>query len=416
MPKVLIYCRELAGHRQIYCHVIARYFLANRYKVVLAVGCLPSHAGSNQQSFSPLIESLRSDPDVEVEYLKTEENNQGHDPTVELYIIQQLQQRHDANLLFFPDGDSLRLILVNVVNRQAIALRGGCAAIFLRLSSLDLVQWFPLRKESFISVLRKINACQRDFIFFKHALSKQIPGIHAFVLDPRFVNVMHQANIQWLPDISTSFDQGNNGAADQGKIYDSLHKFLLKNHDKEPILYFGTNQQRRGYEWLLKLVHDHPDTVFLHCGRLDETRTLNEAVSGMRQQLDKEERLFETKVFITDKKIVDTAFQVSRYVLLPYASHYGSSGVMIQAASYGKAVLVPRGGLMAFWVNRFRFGRVFAEGSYSDFQREFNLLRKDRNSYTTAAYRYAGAFSQQAVYSALDIGLHRFTDIIRPNS
>jgi len=191
----------------------------------------------------------------------------------------------------------------------------------------------------------------------------------------------------------------------QDRLFADLQRFLEDHMGKEFILYYGANQTRRGYEWILRLASEYPDTIFIHCGRLYEGQNMSETARRYRSLLLDQRRIFEAKAFITDRRITESAYAACNYVLLPYQNHYGSSGVMLKSASYGKPVLVPRSGLMGYWVKNHRFGKTFIDGSYKDFLAKWSDLRKSYAVYQEPARRFARMFDSKHVYESLDFGM-----------
>ena len=394
------------GHRQNYCNILTNYLLARGFRVVLAVGYLPEKRTTNLQRLSPLIECFRSDARVRIEYLADNEINGSYN---ELEVISQLQGKYRVDISILDDGDALRPSVSKTSRANKPALNTGSVAIFLHLNSLAPLAG-PERgaKQLVRSVLRKAKWLALDYWFFRYKLPSLFPSIQVFVLDPRFTRLMKRANIRWLPDVYAPFDFTVDSSPQQDDIWLGLQEFLSRKKDGETILYFGTNQKRRGYEWLLGLVQEHKELSFLHCGRLDEQGEMSSTALDMRRMLADEGRLYETRKFVTDTRVVESSYRSCQYILLPYQGHYGSSGVMIQAASYGKPVLVPRGGLMAYWVNQYQFGRTFAPGSFQDFKREFHLMRREWSKYVPFTSAFARQFSRDAVYRALDDCLQSF--------
>ncbi len=257
--------------------------------------------------------------------------------------------------------------------------------------------------QAVFAVARYLRDRLADGKFFGRTLRERNNSFQAFVLDPRLPAVLIRPYLHWLPDIYASF--ADEAHIRQDDLHDNLQMFLAGSVAQERILYYGTNQLRRGYEWLLRLVAERPELVLIHCGRLNEHQDITETTQKQQIQLINEGRLFETRSFVTDRRITDSAFGACNYVLLPYRNHYGSSGILLQAASYGKPVLVPHTGLMAYWVNQHGIGRTFSEGSYESFWQEWSILKQSYRDLEEPARRFARRFTREQVYEALDRGL-----------
>lgn len=400
VSPILIYCRSTIGHRQIYCNVLAGYFLDRGHAVVVAVGLDSLDPAAPRP---PFIEALRARPRAQIVYLHGDDAL--GEAARELDTIARLQEAHGVGATFFADADSVRLAL----NRIRAAggrprLTGQIWMLFLRHLSLTPTLAREPGLSPLRSIRRKIRGVADDFAFFHHHLPALGAPVLSFTLDPRFVTLMRRPDLAWLPDIYRHFG-ANPAAFAQDALLAELQGFVARTAGREIVLYFGTNQDRRGYDWLLQAVQADPGLAFLHAGKLNEAKAMSDAARAIRHSLAAQGRLFETRAFITDDRIVDLAFSSTSYVLLPYSGHYGSSGVSIQSASYGKPILVPDDGLMGYWVRRTGCGLTFRAGDRRAFLDRFAELRRAWQRYAPATARYVEHFSQQSLYQALDARL-----------
>ncbi len=169
-----------------------------------------------------------------------------------------------------------------------------------------------------------------------------------------------------------------------GKVF--LADFKRINNANFIILYFGTAQKRRGYDDLLKLAIDN-DACFVHCGIRNYKDTYNYNVDELRGILDKRNKLFETNEFITDTNCIDFFFKSVSHLVLPYdESFLGSSGVMLQALSYGIPVLVRDRGLIGYQVKKYKLGQTF---SHNLSQNQFlSFINIPKESFSNSIEQY----------------------------
>lgn len=394
---VLVYSQLTIGHRQIYCNVLAGYFLDRGCPVTVAVGVESADAPR-----PPFIEALRQNPRVQIVYLHQQEDLGS--PEREMATIRRLQDEHAVGLTFFIDADLVRKSLLSLARSgDRPDFRGAIKQLFLHHESVAPFLRPGSTLPAHVAIRRRLRGLWEDYRFFHHYLPSLGVPVLSYSLDPRFVRLMRRDDLRFLPDIYTHF--GNNPEAfAQDEALARLQTFLAAQHEagREIVLYFGTNQRRRGYEWLLRLTRDHPDLAFVHCGKRSMEKGMPPEAIVHRETLAAQGRIFETAGFITDERITDTAFQACHYVLMPYVCHYGSSGVMIQAASYGKPTLVPDDGLMAYWMRHFNCGLTFNAGSYASFEAGFQHIRREYPQYQAGTRPFVEQFSKQNLYRALD--------------
>ena len=62
-------------------------------------------------------------------------------------------------------------------------------------------------------------------------------------------------------------------------------------------------------------------------------------------------------------------------MILPYRDFYGSSGVMLQALSYGIPVLSPRRGIIGHRIEKYGLGLTYNDSDPVDLDDRFDLFR-----------------------------------------
>ena len=184
------------------------------------------------------------------------------------------------------------------------------------------------------------------------------------------------------------------------------------------VLCYRTEQPRRGYDVVLKLAVEE-QACFIHCGarlgraalradaQLKAARGGYEAdVQSLLATLRERGSLFETGEYVSGFRAASVFFKAARCVVLPYSRHYGSSGVMLQALSAGRPVLVPDRGLMAQRVRSHGLGLTYKPGDWADLKRQFeNVLRGPQDEFETTIRRFVGYFSRDQVHAALSFAV-----------
>jgi len=175
--------------------------------------------------------------------------------------------------------------------------------------------------------------------------------------------------------------------------------FRRVQNNRRVILYFGGRCARRGYDKLLHLCSLESDTVFVSCGRpTPSDEAFKYDVSALREALQKEGRIFEVDTpFLPDNAFTDMLFNSAPFVLLPYDDFMGSSGVLVQAASYGKPVLVADLGHMGSLVKRGRIGLCYKNRDEADFLRLYRILCDTAPHYIEQARVFAESYSSREI-------------------
>lgn len=404
--SVLIYCPDLPGHRQIYCDVLTDFFLWKGLRVVLAIGGLQTQSGFEEYS-SPYIEQYRGDPRVAIAALGGEAFGPSGAPS--WHAIRSLQRDREVQWTFFVDGDALRsgASLIRTVLGRPRLLGKNCA-IFL--DATFLYYPIPSRGSSTLRFLRGLvwwsRMQLRESLFYRVILRRIWDFDVCFFPDGNFVQEFGYKEYHYLPEIHRSFrfkDRDDSAHEDALRDY---HGFLRANSGRDVVLYFGNAEQRKGYDSLLKLVHDHEDLVFVHCGRHATAETYDYPVDELKEDIKESGRLFEfLNRYVTSQKLIDELFSSCKFLLLPYRNHYKSSGILIQAVDHGKPVLVPDVGLMNSLLAENGIGSTYDHLCYDDFEAQFVTFRREHACYLDNVMRFRRRFSRDRIFAALERGL-----------
>lgn len=402
---VIIFCPNIDGHRQTYCCVLAGWFLRAGRRVVLAAGCDEDGQPAGK---TPLIGTLAQDPQVTL--IDLGDTTDSHRiPKRWVSSLREIEERYHPEWTILPTGEEARVALDGLgqgaegrVKRVAIFDRTSrCYPRDLRGEKMiwRMVRWFRWQLSQF-----------QDDYHFRHAVWSNM-GLHSILYtNPDFPQKTRDARYTYLPEIYRAWGFEGSGTPERGDRLRRKYRTFLEQHDgKEVLLYFGGWAARRGYDELLKVAVGEPDAVFVSCGRPTRDQSFQYNVTELRERLRMENRLFEVELpFSPEDAFIDTLYDSCRYVLLPYRHFYNVSGTMIQAASYGKPVLVPDIGYMGSMTRRHGLGMVYRHGDNEDLVHQWDLLRRHFARYEANARAFGASFGRESLEAAFrtTFGVH----------
>jgi len=161
-------------------------------------------------------------------------------------------------------------------------------------------------------------------------------------IEPRF-----RAPLAWVPD---PWDGDFTICAEEAR-----RKWGLPT-DGRVLLHFGTGSPRKGLPALIEALENLPPDqrpFLLCCGQLDLR-------PEWKQRL---QRLEHTRVhdrYLSETERIEV-FRAADLVALLYRGHYGSSGVLVNAAAAGRPVIAINSGLIGQRVNEHRLGLAIEE-------------------------------------------------------
>jgi len=388
-PTALVVSPSLAGHRVIYCRVLAGILAEAGYRVALA-----GATGGDRPD--PLLEDLVARPDVELLDISAALSGR----SLPLPELAALAERTGADVTVLCEADDFLTRLA--VEGRGVRLRGRLVGLFVRATNEQYLR--PPSRLSRAKARLSAGAADaealralRDRAFEKGGLVDV-----ALVLDERYA-LRHPATHRWLPDIYREFGAPSTAAAAETEhLRRRLHQFLAGAGGRPVVVYVGANQHRRGYDRLLRLALDE-NGVFLHCGRFDlDGEPSDGEVLTLRAALEHRRALFETGGPYLSADTAAAFLEAARCVVLPYRQHDGSSGVMLQALAAGRPVLVPDRGLMAYRARTFGLGVAFREGDAADLRRRFaGLQARGPGEYAARLDAYMGFFSRAQLAAAV---------------
>lgn len=352
MPNALIFSPNFVGHRQVHAFVHSHILNKIGYNVFIA-GNFPNDNGN----FFYLEKIIEDEKIIKIELCDFAENG------LQIKNIEfvNLQKQHNIDLTVFVEADYYIPLINSQLFRKNSRFQGRVVGLFL-------TPWDFYFKLGFIYNLRHIKNLRNTWMsdpdtrFFHKFLNSTFNLLDASLYLDEFVVSKTRKSI-YLPDVFQQYVNKfvNEVKTDQRIWMDRLAEFKRINNNDFIILYFGTAQKRRGYEELLKMAIEN-DACFVHCGLRNYKDKYNLDVDELREILEKRGKLFETNEFISDTDCIDYFFNSVSHLVLPYdESFLGSSGVMLQALSYGIPVLVRDSGLIGYQVKKYKIGHTFSQ-------------------------------------------------------
>jgi glycosyltransferase involved in cell wall biosynthesis len=224
-----------------------------------------------------------------------------------------------------------------------------------------------------------------------------------FFLDERVLEAAQhrfpEAPFSLLPDTSEG-----NYLKDQGEA----RRRLGLPEDRHIYLFFGGPYKRKGLPVAEEAWRgwEKGSRPFLLCaGRVPEDKAMEIRLAALEREGDA--MVINRFVF---QEEMEWCFAASDAVLLPYRKHFGSSGVLVQAAMAGRPVIASDEGLTANRVRRFNMGWLFRPGDGASLQSvleglESGGLEESAGTRRAGLERYALEFSPEAFDRALTKGL-----------
>jgi hypothetical protein len=294
-----------------------------------------------------------------------------------------LLNQYKIDLTVFTEADNHISLFISQLIAGNKRFRGRVVGIFLR-------PWHFYNKLRFIDKFRYIRhlktTWKSDDLLFHEWLNKTFSLIDSSLCIDEFFVSNHKKSI-WLPDVFQEYaDRVVLEERSEQRVWiEKLDQFKYQNKGSFIVFYFGTAQQRRGYDELLKLALDQ-NACFVHCGTRNDIDKYSHNVDELRNILKRENKLFETNEYIIDPYCIEYFFKSASHIVLPYSNFLGSSGVMLQALSYGIPVLVPDFGLIGYRVKKYNLGDTYSENSFNEKLHSF--INSPKESFSDSITEY----------------------------
>jgi hypothetical protein len=364
MSNVLIFSPDFDGHRQVYVFVMAHVLRELGYKIFIA--------GNTEQTYSNsfYIDKLKKNDYIKI--IDTSNYSEGGMNISAAELIE-LQIVCNVDLTIFAEADNHIPLFNSQIFKKRNRLRGKIIGVFLR-------PFYYYYQNGFLDKLRYLKRLpsrwrQDERLFYEFLLSRFSLLNTVLCIDENFVD--HNQNITWLPDMFQQYADLiiQDEIAEQRIWIERLNEFKEKNSSRFLFLYFGTAQYRRGYDILLKMA-DENNGCFIHCGLRNDSDKFIHDTGRLRSSLEKTGRLFETDQYIEDPLCVAHFFKSVSLLVLPYRNFYGSSGVMLQALSFGLPILAPENGLIGYRINKYKLGMTYNSNESTSLYTQFNHFKK----------------------------------------
>ena len=331
--RVLLFEPRSEGHHVPWAGMIARSLLDLGATVVLAHGEDPAQLERLESGHPGLLERLQLHPT----------GNQGRfDGGSALAALARADRTHRpdrvlvANLDEFAAG-MLRRAAIGI--RPPLNLHGRLRGIYIRPRPLDPEErgfqngWKRrgYRRLAASGFFEKLGVLDEDL-----------------VLPDR--NLAHGVRLIWMPDFWTPMQKVDR---------ESARRSLGVPKDRCSLLFFGVPHHRKGLDLAVRAMHSQdPGRAFLLvAGSQRDDPDLRRALL----RLTEDGRAVVHDHYFDDAEMAE-AFEASDRVLLPYRSHYGSSGVLSLAASRGRPVIASDHHLLGRRVRREALGVVHRDG------------------------------------------------------
>ncbi len=396
---VLVYSPNIGGHRPIYSARFIDYYRRHGFEVYFIYCGLEVNIKQRIYSEfkSPFTESFKDDRHVHLICA----NGQLTGTTDELEFIVGLQKKYTPAITIFVDGDVLMKTFQRQATRGSSRLLGRNYAVFIMIDyiyrdmSLQCLSREPKKREQVPQLLfhkyyfRHLDLLDGALVSDENLVRKCRPSKHI-----PFGDIIHFE----LPP-----DNESRKKRFFARVMRQYDEFLSQHPDKDVILQFGELEERKGYDFLLRLVAETPDLVLVRAGRTKPSYRIKWDSLLYKEELMLQDRLFEIDIFIDSQEFIDKLFRSIRFFLFSYKDHFRTSIMMPLALSYGKSVMVPSVGLLKWRVNQHKVGCVYQHRSYESFAEEFVKFRATYDTHLDNVKKYYAAdFSDEAFDRRLD--------------
>lgn len=374
---ILIFEPRIAGHHLTWLRYISLDFLDKGYRLTLAIDGRPQSA----LHYEKLLDELQDGVHVISVY---DDSGKLHGGSKTAALAATLA-RSGADHVFmnnFDDVSSNMLRKAFIGSLPPKLLRGRMSGVYFRPRFLANPFWPPGNFIKRIGFRRLVKGgwflhlfLMDEYLCQEHAHRYSAAGMH-FLPDP------------WSGDFSRE--------AVSARVQ------LQIPGDRLVFLHYGLGARRKGLHLAVEAMNRHPESKWhlLCAGKLKTDRRLMHRMMSLENT---------GKATILDRYVSDNeqqlCFCASDAVLLPYISHFGSSGVLSLAAAAGKLVIASDGGLLGQRVRDHGLGLCFSSGNITALSHAMAqveaMSREQRQCYVVNAKAYAGRCDRQAFRRAL---------------
>lgn len=406
LKKILLYSPDLVGHPRVYCRVIADALIDSPCELFLALGFTES-VGLRE---SPDLQPLQNRHNVRMIDCRRYSGSGRTNLTAEELV--EMQNRFQVDTTLFIEADKSNAEFMRIAAGEAPRLQGRNIGIFA-----NTAEWYP-GEDSFTGVRKRIlartlrttlgnikrsifNRRDQPKYFYEEIIISNSILDEIIVKDERLAE-WRGPPVYWMPEISRPVPtiESVEDRAEYELRAKELAGFLEMNSDREVVLYFGDAAYYKGYDLFLQFISENPWTCGVHPGRSYDDQQKSyfaHDVDQLRSRLLQEGRLYETNTYVHTQSLKELFFNVIR-VYITFHRLALSSSTVIQAAEFGKPVLVPDRGLLAYRAKCNSIGRVYRYGDLAELRKiSQQLWNSDLSEFTDPVRRFWAKFSDAAI-------------------
>jgi hypothetical protein len=324
---MMLYTADLAGHRQLYCDVLAGIFLELGYEVLIVAGL----SGGGPSRRWRHIERYQGHPNVTlVDSMKISLRG---DASLSVEEIVRVQKDRGVAASLFICGDEMRPHFAAIAEGRAPRLQGWNVAEFNwteRWAGMESVFAPGMSLRNRLGRVRdRLGPLNPHWRFFEHVLRKKRVVDAVLVPDERVASEKGYPFIR-TPGIYQPFTPFENEEteAEAASVIPAYERFLAEQRGRYVLLYFGAAALYKGYDILLRLALADPTTCFVHCGDSGNDYANDAHVAGMRRELLHQGRLFETGRRLEGRRSINAFFASIKAFVSSHRIYISSATVL----------------------------------------------------------------------------------------
>jgi hypothetical protein len=406
VKRILLYSPDVVGHPRIYVRVIADALSGQDCELIAAMGFTEAYGLHNSPDLHPLQDRAG------VQLLDTRGYSQTGAPHLQAEEIIALQHAFGIDITLFIEADKSNDQFRRIAAGAAPHLRGRNIGIFA-----NTAEWHP-GEDSFTGerqahigpTLRatlgnlKRTMFHRDRSarhFYENIIIRQGVLDTLLVKDERLAD-WRGAPVVWMPEISRPppGPESEEARREYETQSEAIQAYLDAHRDLKPVLYFGDAAHYKGYDLFLEFVDAAPNACAVHAGQsysdAEKAKLLPET-PALREKLLAEGRLFETGAYVSSNQLKQFLFEMVPLYITTHRLMLSSS-TMIQAAEWGRPVLMPDRGLVGHRVRTHQLGGTYRYGDIADLVRQANALwSRDLSRFREPVLNFWSNFTDEAL-------------------
>lgn len=268
------------------------------------------------------------------------------------------------------DGDGSEYVFRRLMLTPWRRLPTSIAAFFIHTEYRD--DYFMARRK------------RRRAAFFYEVMLRYSPHLQSVLFSDERLVAEHRAAVGYGGRVHHLLEPGmpaGAGLEESVPVMDTavrrqLDSFLAEALPENVLMLWGDLENRKGFDWLLRLAVEVPEFRLVRIGRTKPNYFLRWPDISRKETLYRENRILEIDSFAPTSVFEDMVQRV-RFVLMPYHKFFRTSGVMHEICLRGRPVVVPDDSLLGYRVRTYGLGRSYEAASYESFRREALALRSE---------------------------------------